>query len=583
MKQLSQNLLKIRNDKTGEYEVMPAVGGDKASSILYKNTNNVLDGENVQDVLDDVSSKIGRTLTKAEYDALSQYEKENGTYFIKDIDHMTGASGITYDNKASNLHAENVQEAIDEVVETMDTLSEQAGKSEINDNGVSTDKTWSSSKIQKTIEGIVVSGGGEGTGSALTTAYDNSTSGLNAGSVQGAIDELDTRVDQVNEDILPLKGTAALTNNLYIENNGLYFQQDGVNKGEVRGNVNYTRIIHHGDSVHDNTQLQVINANDISDAIRLERYRNSSSIGHYKLYGEHNKPTAEDTGALPLAGGEMSGWINFNIEGKPYGIRPQHDGNFAIWNGNKALCFMPDGNGAYKFWIHDAEANTQYAIYSQLNKPTTEEINAMSWKKAEDINTKSTILDVVNSMNTSGSFTVNNGIALCTAADSPYSGVEFHYLVLMDQYGRKRIIAFDFGNGKVDMFVRRVFNNAWIENSWNRMYDTYFEKTGGTVTGNTTFNGECLFSGGVSGIEGGQVSFARPESNSNFGSNIIVDVYANAFRWFADHDNILKTIELNFGYGAGTIYHTGMMAASTTPITAGSTVLANSCYYDVLE
>lgn len=55
-------------------------------------------------------------LTQAQYDALSQAEKLNGTtYYITDGQNITTASAVTYDNTASGLTATDVQSAIDEV------------------------------------------------------------------------------------------------------------------------------------------------------------------------------------------------------------------------------------------------------------------------------------------------------------------------------------------------------------------------------------------------------------------------------------------------------------------------------------
>ena len=53
-------------------------------------------------------------LTQAQYDALSQEEKLNGTtYYITDGQNITTASAVTYDNTASGITATNVQGAVD--------------------------------------------------------------------------------------------------------------------------------------------------------------------------------------------------------------------------------------------------------------------------------------------------------------------------------------------------------------------------------------------------------------------------------------------------------------------------------------
>ena len=86
------------------------------------------------------SGSAGRELTKAEYDALTEDEKTNGTiYFITDaegggqiIKNKINYSGgedaskadlVSYDNMLSELAATNVQSAIDEIDSSLDTLS----------------------------------------------------------------------------------------------------------------------------------------------------------------------------------------------------------------------------------------------------------------------------------------------------------------------------------------------------------------------------------------------------------------------------------------------------------------------------
>lgn len=56
------------------------------------------------------------SLTQAEYNALSETEKNNGTvYYIYDVNAVPQASDVVYDNTESGLNASNVQGAIDEV------------------------------------------------------------------------------------------------------------------------------------------------------------------------------------------------------------------------------------------------------------------------------------------------------------------------------------------------------------------------------------------------------------------------------------------------------------------------------------
>jgi hypothetical protein len=59
-------------------------------------------------------------LTQAQYDALSQAEKLNGTtYYITDGQNITTASAVSYNNTTSGLTATNVQSAIDSIIKDL--------------------------------------------------------------------------------------------------------------------------------------------------------------------------------------------------------------------------------------------------------------------------------------------------------------------------------------------------------------------------------------------------------------------------------------------------------------------------------
>ena len=65
----------------------------------------------------DAEDELGiRVLSKETYDNLSEAEQKTGTYWIPDMDLERNASTIEYDNSASGLAGQSVQSAIDEVV-----------------------------------------------------------------------------------------------------------------------------------------------------------------------------------------------------------------------------------------------------------------------------------------------------------------------------------------------------------------------------------------------------------------------------------------------------------------------------------
>lgn len=78
----------------------------------------------VKELSEDVKNAAGIEITQAEYDALSDEEKANGTYWITDADtNFANAGMIPYSNTASGLGATNVQGAIDEVAQRFTTPS----------------------------------------------------------------------------------------------------------------------------------------------------------------------------------------------------------------------------------------------------------------------------------------------------------------------------------------------------------------------------------------------------------------------------------------------------------------------------
>jgi hypothetical protein len=64
--------------------------------------------------------------------------------------------------------------------------------------------------------------------------------------------------------------------------------------------------------------------------------------------------------------------------------------------------------------------------------------------------------------------------------------------------------------------------------------------TGGRITG------QIVFAGGLSGSEGGEVIFVKPDSDNAFGSDISVDVQKNNFRVFATHNGSTKVFSVDY-------------------------------------
>ena len=119
---------------------------------------------------------------------MSIFEVKNGNLVRKDA---ATASELAYSNTTSGLSASTVQEAIDELDSTLDTLG-----GEVMPSG------GSAGQVLKKASGTDYDAGWDNI-SASEVGYDNTGSGLTADDVQEAIDELSGEVDTLGTDKQP--------------------------------------------------------------------------------------------------------------------------------------------------------------------------------------------------------------------------------------------------------------------------------------------------------------------------------------------------------------------------------------------
>jgi hypothetical protein len=163
-----------------EYEPIGWVNGEEAETtpLNADNLNHMDEGiqaatnylSETRDIADDTAERLAlqiarldvivanmstntRTLTQAEYDSLTEAEKNNNTiYFISDggMNDTTKAASIEYDKDRSGLTGETVQAAIDENASAVAALNNSAAKCyAINLGSVgNTDKTISGESWQ---------------------------------------------------------------------------------------------------------------------------------------------------------------------------------------------------------------------------------------------------------------------------------------------------------------------------------------------------------------------------------------------------------------------------------------------------
>lgn len=240
---------------------------------------------------------------------------------------VSTAKRIKYDNTKSELESATVQNAIDELSNTVSELEKKNNSATesieqlIDDVSVSEDSTWSSTKIQKTIENITISGG-EGSGSAITTAYDNSTSGLNAESVQGAIDELDTMLDTHTHSASDVGAMPVYTT---LEQLGLSSDTNTTTICEAMSS--YSRLVLEANNTMVTdlptgyANIEIVRLSNSRSMARCEAtgtltpktwfgcwHISSGWSGWQRVYDEGNKPTAADVGAMPIVIAESADW-----------------------------------------------------------------------------------------------------------------------------------------------------------------------------------------------------------------------------------------------------------------------------------
>lgn len=186
------------NGRTGA--VTPSSGDYYANQIDYDNTDSGLAADDVQEAIDIVKGltddldedKIDKPASASQGDVLTF----DGTNWDAGQLPTYDADDIGYDNTVSQLTATNVQDAVDELAAgKQDTLTFDSTPTSGSSNPVTSDGIYNA--IQGSVSGVASFNGRTGAVSpaahdydADQVDYDNTTSGLSATDVQGAIDEV---------------------------------------------------------------------------------------------------------------------------------------------------------------------------------------------------------------------------------------------------------------------------------------------------------------------------------------------------------------------------------------------------------
>ena len=162
------------------YSAFPATG-ESGKIYIDISTNNVYRWDGTEYVgISSSSSGSVRELTQAQYNALTEAEKKNGTiYLITDSQGNVLADDVVYDNTDSTLTSTNVQDAITELSTTSSGI---VSLTQAQYNALTSEQ-----KNNGTV--YMITDGTDGW-LASDSVYINTTSGLIATNVQDAIDEL---------------------------------------------------------------------------------------------------------------------------------------------------------------------------------------------------------------------------------------------------------------------------------------------------------------------------------------------------------------------------------------------------------
>lgn len=308
--------------------------------------------------------------------------------------------------------------------------------------------------------------------------------------------------------IAPNNGTA------WIFKNSSATVEDGLHLRDTLSSGNYVSFL-------------IKSINGIDDALKIT----NGTVTHNILTSNNFSNYA-----LPLTGGSLKSNGN-NVarilpgEFGAYFVSDGDNGAYrALLVGNQKL--SADNRWGAVLEVSDGSTINQYMLYGEHNKPTAKDVEALAWCPNEDVNTSPSILAVVNSMNTGGSFFAVQGSSIINASDSPSPGAEFHYFVLMDTQSRKRVIAHHYNDGGFNIFTRRVFSGSWLDGAWVNLGSAFsnadtvdgyhgweFARTAFTTTNDLnylTFSGMYRINGGSgvninapSGIDWGQVLVVR--------------------------------------------------------------------------
>ena len=176
----------------------------------------------------------------------------------------------------------------------------------------------------------------------------------------------------------------------------------GNGNGQVVGGSTYSAILAEAENGTRKRMLRVINPSltsyQLSKAVQLDIVENGQET-EYNLYGEHNKPTAGDVGAVPTTGGTMTGPLIID--------KAEAWSNIVLRSPSKHYRAFETDDSRVRIDVRDEEDTTKRRYIDIFtNEADSRHSHALRFGQTKDGNTTASYVLHTENINT---FVVSNG------------------------------------------------------------------------------------------------------------------------------------------------------------------------------